>query len=216
MIEAIKAFFRKLFFNGHALFPEEPIRGVWPGAVKKGLIYELDVFADAGSIRIGYSGACSSTVADEQSFRDILKGVVKGSYPANWTTPPNPRRPLTDSDLSIYTNEICYIAFVLNHKKKKHWRYTLVGDPIKKWRESPNNYSNLKRMDRNGNVLPGHRPQSKCIAAYFVADGASSSNGVSSYEHYFNLHVDILHKNNGTYVPIVIDPDVRYPGGNEP
>ena len=87
---------------------------------------------------------------------------------------------------------------------------------------SKNYYENAQR------ILPGGSPdngnQDKCMVACFLCDGASltqdSTANPKSFTHSINLHVDLLDRDrDGNIIrrlPIVIDPDVKNPGGSEP
>jgi hypothetical protein len=47
--------------------------------------------------------------------------------------------------------------------------------------------------------------------AYFIADNRASGNFVN---HGFNIHVELTFRGSHVRLPIVIDPDIRWPGGS--
>jgi hypothetical protein len=64
--------------------------------------------------------------------------------------------------------------------------------------------------------------------AYFIADAheAGKDEPNNHYDHAINLHVDLIFEAQPPlptstsvaryYMPLVIDPDIRYPGGSQP
>jgi hypothetical protein len=53
------------------------------------------------------------------------------------------------------------------------------------------------------------------MVAYFLSDGQKAKGSKTSYIHPINIHVDLVYEGLATdYMPLIIDPDIRHPGGS--
>lgn len=229
----ITAIIAWLFFKP-ALFPDEPIPDQSAVNPEYGQVYLVDISAGPTYIDFYFSGMVSkrligATVQDKRDyFESYLKKIADGPpYP----TPGKWKRLLKrckatgsngtiqckkiDTGLSINNDKKSFIAFALN--PEKNWSYIEETknheDVIKKFINSSKNYGDVRKMDRNGVVVKEDNPQNDTVIAYFTADGEAASK-YGDYEDYFNLYT-VIKDNDGALIPIVIDPDVRYPGGND-
>ena len=55
----------------------------------------------------------------------------------------------------------------------------------------------------------------RSMIAYFIADGFAALGTTGIYTHAINIHVDLVFRAaTPAYTPLIIDPDVRHPGGS--
>lgn len=155
----------------------------------------------------------------EEEFKGILKEFADDRSWERW-------RDLREgvsikSDLSLYSEELSFVVFNLTGGKDKNWAFARVESPITVQAELPQGTGEIafeaRRVDDDGEICRPDAEKSGCEIAYFVVDGANlpPSQTSDGYELNFNLHIEILGKNS-TYIPVIIDPDVRHPGGNKP
>lgn len=133
---------------------------------------------------------------------------------------PNPAKKFA-TELSLHNERFVYVIFKLSGR---NWQFAHSRPPaaigIQGW--IADLYREARRVDSSGNIDSGQDPNVKragCKVAYFVADGeaASSPRPARDYIHPFNFHVDLITKdsdNQAAYIPITIDPDIRFPGGS--
>lgn len=128
---------------------------------------------------------------------------------------PGNRQP---TKMSIKTKKLTYIVFRLD--PAMNWRFSSDGMPISmdKYWNGRNVFYAGSHLDANGTEV-GPAKNNSYKHAYFVVDaknGKPPSPPTQEVEARFNLHVDFVEgsNNNDPYTPVIIDPDVRYPGGN--
>lgn len=148
------------------------------------------------------------------------------NLPKHWKRQPHVQ-PFS-CDLSLDINDLCYVVIML--PREKNWQFARIDSPITvpiqpithpaatpvAWEARLVNDDGITETPgvpaQGGNpavVKQGFR------TAYFIVDGryvAAPSMGTRK-EMPFNLHIEVL-SSNGTYIPIIIDPDVGYPGGS--
>ena len=154
-------------------------------------------------------------------------------------SPTSSGKPCTavDNALSASNNKKAFIAFVLD-QNIINWRY------IQENREAPTDshqyedevikigydsdkryYGNLKKIDSKGNIYKrdqncSENNQQICnkniVGAYVLANGdRRAADANYDYRDSFNLYVEVVDRDDQG-IPLIIDPDVRWPGGNEP
>lgn len=110
--------------------------------------------------------------------------------------------------MSFRCNELVYLLFKLDDSID--WRFSVDGPAISADGTSGGNAVFFAPKGA-GELMDRKR------YAYAIADCPKGTSGGSGgdIEAYFNLHVDFLEGGEGdAYIPVVIDPDVRHPGGN--
>jgi hypothetical protein len=120
----------------------------------------------------------------------------------------------TPLDLKIY-GAPTYV--VLRLDPALNWRFSADGAAISlKNAGVANHYGGLRHVLDDG--TPKVEPTEGCRLVYFAAmPPAVGANG--QYRHGFNFHVELVQNSSGhsseqSMLPIVIDPDVGYPGGS--
>jgi hypothetical protein len=218
------------------LYPDQPIPDNSSVVPTYGIIYMVDLDVKNNKIEYYYSGGMSKSLsngdigAKRTEFEGWLRQVVDGDnqYPMGWKNQrlnkkcrqvnqtANCHR--KDNNLSMPNNQNAFIAFVLN--PQKNWSYivedrattTLDPEVLTRFEGSSHNYHDLRKMTRRGHVFTNNVTKPDVVAAYLTANGVAAS--ASRQPDYFNLYT-IVTDDDGESIPIVIDPDVRWPGGNE-
>lgn len=147
----------------------------------------------------------------------VIDDIIEGGYKFDYEKPSIPK-PKYSSPLSLMNGRSSWIVYVLSNK---NWQYVRRGRPITMGASVPGGkYLNARRVpgsgfaDRNPGTafdspppwIDGHK------VAYFMANGQASN-----YSDSINLHVDLVYDGpKKRYLPIMIDPDIRWPGGSQP
>jgi hypothetical protein len=164
------------------------------------------------------------TVIDEVELRKILISVYDPGFPYDKFAPMAPEEPF-DSQLSLNNDELRYIIFRL--KAGKNWQFAREGWPITIGDEGKNYFYEAHRVDRKGIWDKGDDRKlirDGCQVAYVIAAADEVLAKTGAYCHPINLHIDLIHEVDGLldgkpikktcYLPLIVDPDVRYPGGS--
>lgn len=126
------------------------------------------------------------------------------------------------SRLSLRNHEWCYI--VIRLADRRNWQFCKDQPPFTVGVEAfkADIYREARRFESNGAIsriyqdppLSGNFVPKRMGSrvAYFVADNRASG----TFAHGFNIHVDLLYAESGLRLPVVIDPDIRWPGGSGP
>lgn len=116
----------------------------------------------------------------------------------------------TPLDLGV-TGEPTYIVFKLD--PRLNWRFSDRDAAIShKNADDAGYYGGLRHVRPNG--THSERPVADCRIVFLVAMPPSGE-----YKHGFNFHVDLIQKPHLDHtkeriLPLIIDPDIRFPGGS--
>lgn len=121
------------------------------------------------------------------------------------------------SPLDVNCKEDCYIVFQLS--KKRNWQFSNDGDCFSTKKNEGSKYSELNHVMTNGDRYGvGVEVPDNCRLLYFRAKCDDSTN-----EDGFNIKIDLVlppvlneqtGKNELRRTKIIIDPDIRNPGGS--
>lgn len=164
-------------------------------------------------------GANIDLTNSQDQFEEIVDKVcnLTFAFPA---TRPRLTQPYK-STLSLSNNRLSYVIYVLT---KKNWQFARRGWPITVMLTPTGRYYGARRADASGYVgadsgqdIDGNFTwiRDDCHVAFFIADGRSPAPDGDN----INLHVDLTFRDldqNEYYMPLIIDPDIRWPGGSEP
>lgn len=177
-------------------------------------VREIDIKINANKIETEYSRA--NYTVDINNFGGlgaVLQRVANNtlSLPDN----PRPKAPYK-SQLSLQNKTYCYVILKLTGK---NWQFSRDRDPFSIGLSStdPEVYFEPRKVDAQGGIVPRGEVRDECRIAYFIADGATAYDDATAYEDPFNLHLDLIDEDSHgqpSPVPIIIDPDVRFPGGS--
>ena len=181
-------------------------------------VYELSLRAASGRLEFCYSGASGPIpVRDRVDFLARLKALVSPDAPS--LPAPNPTQPM-ESPLSVHNDDLCYVVFLLD--RDWNWQFARTGAVISIEEGVGDYFREARRVDDRGTPTDRRAPApvDGAMAAYVLAHGrrARQNSRHDSYSHEFNLHVEFLKGNSGGGIvsrqPLIIDPDIRYPGGS--
>lgn len=178
-------------------------------------IREVDIDIRNNKIDAKYSKANYEVdLSDVGGLSDLLVRLSRGQVHLNDDA--TPKRPYK-SQLSLQNEKYCYVILILSGK---NWQFSHDKHPFSIGLEStdPPAYYEPRKVDGNGVVLDRDGVKDGCRIAYFIADGPAANSGTPGvYEDPFNLHLELIDRDSEgrpSRVPIIIDPDVRYPGGS--
>ena len=129
---------------------------------------------------------------------------------------PSGNKGVVETPLDLNVDVPSAIVFALPNNS--NMQFSAKGDAVTRKTSAPNpNYCNLRyvRIVAGSELVLESEPFDGCKALAFFAK--SPPPAPDEYKHGFDLHVDILQRSaSGTeqVLPIIIDPDVRNPGGN--
>lgn len=166
---------------------------------------------DTGVIRIDYTGVLHYVFSEIETIETVLEKLFNNSLPA-MGTPQN--HPPTRSRLSIESDENLYQIFVLDTVNcqfsqdqvsffVENSRSAFYGYPRAVWQDDLIGQIHLEQQP-SGSV--------NATVAFFIA-GRNSDPNKSPVS--FNIQLDIIDPEDGGVIPISVDPDVGFPGGNK-
>ena len=173
-------------------------------------------------------------ISGQSDLDRLINNVCNISYKWDYNVASYPKINCA-SPLSLMNDQNCYVIYKLSDR---NWQFVRIGRPITvgKLGMDKKAYFNGKRVFASASDSdPGTefdadpataRDGSK--VAYFIADAreAGRNEPNNHYDHAINLHVDLIFEAQPPlptstsvaryYMPLVIDPDIRYPGGSQP
>jgi len=144
----------------------------------------------------------------------ILTQLRNGSFQANGSLNPG-ARPL---DLTL-NEQTCFVLFMRSLGDANcDWRFSteakaiMLGD-FKTYDSEKSGYFNLRHVHPGGGESPDHyAPGDQCRIVYFFAKRPTRT----EFFHPININIEMVYPpdqaGNKNTVPIIIDPDIRYPG----
>lgn len=186
-------------------------------------VREIDVEASSGWVSFFFSRA--TYFVDLTTYPGGLDGLLRDVQSGNFIYEDNsPNRPdPPETPLSLNNQALTYVVYKLSDKNwqfcRNHPPFT-VGPKLK----NKDIYFEARRVTPWGakeRIVwdPGTEKWApvtdECTVAYFIADGWKAKGIIGTYVHAINIHVDLVFKGTSTaYTPLIIDPDVRHPGGS--
>jgi hypothetical protein len=196
-----------------ANLPEQPINKP-PGNTKpsKIIVREIDIVISDNMVSIDYSK--THKIINSSDIISFLKKLASGEFEFdNYYPEKKPK-------MSLNIKQECYIIFKLSNK---NWQFSSQKrDPITLGSDIDYNdlkcYSDLNLVDAQGNIVAKPYSKTECRIAYCAVDGeqlVKNHTNQGKYINSFNLNVEIYDPINPSMVmPILIDPDIRNPGGS--
>lgn len=176
----------------------------------KAVVREVDIEVPGTDISLRFARGISHSGLDDAKFAALLTRLAGGDLSPGATGTsfdPTPQGE-HNSPLSANNQGLTYVVYVLSGKD---WEFSIEGPPITIAKKSlpKSAYFEARSVGAGGETTgPGRK------VAYLIADGDAAHNGGPNYEDRINLHVDIVMGDQR--IPIIIDPDIRNPGGSEP
>jgi len=169
-------------------------------------------------------GSKNIQVGNEAAFGKLIDRILDDGL--DWLDVGTPEPPYA-SPLSLQNKRFSYIVYVLS---SRNWQFGRHGLPITAGKNAqptvPNPtpdqffYTDAYRVGESftdkdmGTPFEqeGAEPKDNCKIAYVIAKGDKAG---AVYSHALNLHVDLIYEGKKRrFIPLMIDPDVRYPGGS--
>jgi len=187
------------------------------------IVREIDFeVPTAGVLRVFYSRFSKDVpVANDGELKGIIALLHEDRFPSWEQDPPKQSLPF-DSELSVYNDRWKYIIFLL--RKNKNWQFAQKHWPITIGEKYQAFFYDAARADSKG--IPDYGDDEDliregCRVAYVMAAADEALSTAGAYRHSINLHIDLINDvkdKNGVikkcYLPIIVDPDIRFPGGS--
>jgi hypothetical protein len=188
------------------------------------ITWKITLTKNGGTIGIEYDKVAVHQLTVPQTIDDYLKLLAANNPPAdlNWHDPdirPRPTHQSRETPLSIEHNDYSYIVYWL---EDANWYFTPEHEPFEILKGKKHLYLDPKCAWLVGSVATtGRLPpyDAQCRVASFVANSAAEPrDDRGEFVTPFNFYITIRSTKGGRirYLPIVVDPDVGYPGGNAP
>jgi len=148
-------------------------------------------------------------------LKGLLKDIAQGNIrlpDKDGLNPPPPASPL-----SLKNKEVCYVIYRLNLRKNWQFAHDYPPFSIGPQGKAAECHFEARRVDSQGRrqrVVDRAPKKDNCKVAYFISNGFTATGFTGQYVHALNLHVELLFGSGAVRVPLIIDPDVRYPGGS--
>ncbi len=185
----------------------------------KGNVANLAVEFTHGSERASTNPPQTKAELDLLLKDEFNKDAFKGRKPMG-PRPPVPPIKDRETSLSLASDEWTLVIIRLPHNAK--YQFNRRGAPFSAIGEHISRFGETGKLDTAGNIISQRKIVEKdragnevihdgCKTAYFVIKGME--NTITP----FNVHLDIVGKHStgeDYHIPIIVDPDVRHPGGN--
>lgn len=190
-----------------------PVRPRLPGITpERVIVREITFLMDSDGLQFLYRGAVSAVRLGEGGIDEVVRGLATAPYdPFVAPAALNDGDGETPLDLGV-TGEPAYIVFKLD--PRLNWRFSdnEAGISHKHSAETAY-YGGLQHVLPDGSYA--EEPVEDCRLVFLTANPPPGE-----YKHGFNFHVELvqkplLGKTQPRFLPITIDPDIRFPGGSE-
>lgn len=176
-----------------------------PEEIRCGLLdFELD---HQNNIQFFFRPWDSSTLIKVFPGADINAAIQEVRTHA----PPVPLVREAETPYDLKVEKRCYIILRL---MDRNW-YFRSTDAITTKSKHDDIYGGLIYVLANNILYAGERGASERskIVCFAAIEPPSGFTGTLPYSHGINFHIE-LDQSNGRTLPLIIDPDVKYPGGN--
>jgi hypothetical protein len=183
--------------------------------------WKLAILTDsAGDVDISYLDSWAFDMAPGENIDKYIKEYAGDPDKVRGKPPSDPYPNKSKSNLSIRHDAFSYMVFILHNK---NLQFCEGNEAFRVERNNADYYTDpLCAWDVNGAISTGRIPGARCRVASFLANSAADQ-AASTMEFFtsFNIYLDMRLKRKDDEsqirtLPIVIDPDVGYPGGNQP
>jgi hypothetical protein len=203
--------------------PEKPLAPI----ARYATVREIEFAPDGDRLRMYFSKWSNEVDLNPYGgIQGLIDAIFSTSQPYRFQheTESVPDSPYL-SGLSLRNGSLRYIVYVLSAKQ---WQVCRIGRPVTLGKKAADSgvYYNARRSwapgpggTDNGTSFEADENQGRdgCKVLYFLANGTAAlaqSQPPNEYEHRINLHVDLI-QDAQHRIPIIIDPDIRFPGGSD-
>lgn len=214
---------RTMPFNGDST----PMNEVNGSPIRDVITWRINFEKTGNVISIKYTQAAKYQLKNNETIVTYLKTAAKNQFPTGmqWFTPKWEDRPENqprETPLSLRHDGQAYMVFIL---EEMNWHFTADHDPFEVHKGKEAFYTNPRCAWKKGSDSDvGRQPPANvdCRVASFLSnakdDRAQNGDDLGRFVSPFNFYVSVKAA-GGTrprYLPLVIDPDVGYPGGHYP
>lgn len=193
------------------------------------VFYRLNIDVTQGDIELRYTARAVWTgISDHQDFEKKMATLITsgngniGNVRPKRTRDTNagPAGRSKDTHLSINFDKIPLSYVVLKLSSRRNWQFSSANAPfmMDKKDEGAERFFEPRRFNARGEVIDNSKTADGCTFAYFIVDPSKfEMDSEGGFQHRFNIHIDIVEGDDTTIdnrIPIIIDPDVRHPGGH--
>lgn len=193
------------------------------------VFYRLDIATPGRDIELRYTAtAVWKGLSDHGEFKNKMANLIVkengdiGEIPPKRTRDDNagPAGRSKDTLLSINFEKKPLRYIVLKLSSKRNWQFSSIAAPFMMDRKDQGKgcFLEARRFDASGTVIDNSAQADGCQFAYFIVDPSKFDvDRQGEFQHRFNIQIDLLEMDGTTIdsrIPIIIDPDVRHPGGN--
>lgn len=180
-------------------------------------VRQIDIEGSPARLDAKFTGANYEVALDDAGgLNAVLRRLATNQpTPFPWPDQHEPKPDFT-TPLSLQNRKH---AFVIVRLTGKNWQFSYDKAPFSLSLDAAKTgaYLHARKVDSQGGIVDPNTPTANCKIAFFVAEGHRVWNGTDPFIHGFNLHLDLRYKdskNRDSYMPVIVDPDVRYPGGS--
>jgi hypothetical protein len=186
-------------------------------------MWRIFITENNDEIDIGFDKVARHTLKTNETIDQYLATILPGG-PA-WKNPsPTLKAERETGPLSIQKNDYSYVVIFL---RNENLEFSKNMTPFQVKSDKSAFYSGARCIWKDGaSAYSGEKPNPDvavpCRVAYFIADSKADQHRFGKpvgmervFTTHFNLYLDIVSTTTKRRTPIVIDPDVGHPGGNE-
>lgn len=189
-----------------------PVSSASPGVVpQRVIVREISFLMDSDGLQFLYKDAGPAMPLPGGNIDMVIDHLAAGK----------PLRLLGSGDVAMgsdgtpldlgVTGEPAYVVFKLD--PRLNWRFS-DNDPVISHKQAAEaaHYGGLRHVRPNGSY--SDKPVADCRIVFLIAKPPAGE-----YKHGFNFHVDLIQKPHLDHtkeriLPLIIDPDIRFPGGS--
>lgn len=189
-----------------------PVRTEFPGVVpNRVIIREISFLMDSDGLQFLYKDAGPAMPLPGGNIAMVIEHLAAGK-PLSFGDRGDVAMGSDGTPLDLgVTGEPAYIVFKLD--PRLNWRFS-DNDPVISHKQAGEAayYGGLRHVRPNGSY--SDRPVADCMMVFLIAMPPAGD-----YKHGFNFHVDLIQKplldhTKQRILPLIIDPDIRFPGGS--
>ena len=187
-------------------------------------IYEIAFSNSADVLEFYYSSFHEFRVTSESEFLSEMARLIQSGQAYGNPPPPRDNDPLGDpigTKLSVKwsdCSDVGYLVFRLPEKSNIQFSADYLPFTMEHANVANEQFVESGKFDSKGNRFSPRRKLEDCKYAFFTVNGPHLPKAdPARFIRRFNIHVELLESNGGKVInriPIIIDPDVRNPGGN--
>ena len=205
-----------------APIPDQPIGPQFEPKLAR--IYEIAFSNSADKLEFYYSSFHEFSVTNESEFLSEMARLIQSGRAYGNPLPPRDNDSLGNpigTKLSVKwpkSSDVGYLVIRLPEKSNIQFNANYLPLTMDHANIVNEQFVESGKFDSKGNRFSPRRKLENCKYAFFTVNGPNlPDDGAAEFIRRFNIHVELLESYGGKVInriPIIIDPDVRNPGGN--